>query len=74
VPGGSKSVGDVALGPTLRLSGDLALPGIGPLAGASLQLLCLDCGPDDGPRVVAEAMSDAAGNFLLLAPDPGTDQ
>ena len=70
-PGQATALGEVALPPVLRLSGEVALPGGGALAGASVELHCLACGADGGPAPVAQAVSDAAGRFVLLAPDPG---
>ena len=72
-PGGTAALDPIALPDTLRLSGVIGAPGPGPLAGTSVQLLCLTCGADGGPAVVAEAVTDPAGRFVLLAPDPGVD-
>ncbi|HEY8147241.1 MAG TPA: carboxypeptidase-like regulatory domain-containing protein, partial [Kofleriaceae bacterium] len=60
-----------ALPPTLRLGGELTVAGGNRVEGALVQLHCLTCGPDGGPAVVAEAVSDASGAFSMLAPDPG---
>jgi hypothetical protein len=60
-----------ALPPTLRLGGELTIAGGNRVEGALIQLQCLGCGPDGGPAVVAEAVSDASGAFSMLAPDPG---
>ena len=73
-PGGTAALDPVALPDTMRLSGVIAAPGPGPLAGTSVQLLCLACGAAGGPAVVAEAVTDPAGRFVLLAPDPGVDR
>ena len=62
---------EVALPATLRLGGELTLVGGSQLSGALVQLYCLTCAPDGGAAPVAEAVSDAAGEFSMLAPDPG---
>ncbi|HEU5060609.1 MAG TPA: carboxypeptidase-like regulatory domain-containing protein [Kofleriaceae bacterium] len=61
----------VELPATLELTGTLAIAGGNRVPGALVQLQCLTCGPDGGPAPVAEAISDAAGQFTMLAPDPG---
>ena len=61
----------VELPAVLRLTGTLTLAGGTRVSGALVQLRCLACGADGGPAPVAEAVSDASGNFTLLAPDPG---
>jgi hypothetical protein len=62
---------EVALPATLRLVGELTLTGGSRVPGALVQLYCLTCGPDGGAATVAEAVSDASGQFSMLAPDPG---
>lgn len=61
----------VELPPTLELTGTLTLAGGSRVVGALIQLQCKTCGPGGGPAAVAEAVSDDAGDFTLLAPDPG---
>lgn len=51
---------------TLQRDGKLALP------GASVQLMCMECGGLDAALPLAEAASDATGRFTLTVPDPGT--
>jgi hypothetical protein len=70
-PGQTSPIGDSALPATLELSGELVAAGGGALSGAVVQLQCLSCGPDGGLATVSEAVSDASGEFVLRAPDPG---
>jgi len=61
------------LGPRLRLSGTLVLSGNPqPVAGASVQVLCVTCTGIDRARPIAEGVSTAAGDFNVAVPDPGT--
>lgn len=69
--GDTRSLGDLALPATLELSGELVATGGGAVSGAVVQLQCLICGPGGGVANVAEVVSDAAGQFVLRAPDPG---
>jgi len=70
-PVSSGDLGAPRLPRALTLTGSLAVAGGNPVGGALVQLQCLTCGPDGGPAAVAEAVSDPAGDFALLAPDPG---
>jgi hypothetical protein len=63
-----------ALPKVLRREGALGVEGrTGPLAGAHVQLFCTACGPGETAVPVAEAITDPAGNFELIAPDPGVE-
>ena len=63
-----------ALRPALTATGKLALAGSpAPLAGASIQVLCITCPGLERSRPLAEATSRADGSFTLVVPDPGTN-
>ena len=68
VGGQSGAVGAVSLPPVTRASGRLVSLGSGVgVAGVTMQLLCATCSaPGDGP--LAEAVSDASGDFTLRIP------
>lgn len=69
--GDTSDLSAIELPRTLRLTGALTVAGGSTVAGALIQLRCLDCGPGGAPAPVAEAVSSASGEFVLLAPDPG---
>ena len=61
------------LGARLSLSGSLVLSGNPqPVAGASVQILCASCTGIERSRPIAEGVSNAAGDFSVAVPDPGT--
>jgi hypothetical protein len=68
VDGQSGAVGAISLPPVTRASGRLLSIGSGvAVAGVTVQLLCATCSaPGDGP--LAEAVSDAFGDFTLRIP------
>jgi hypothetical protein len=56
----------------LVVTGTLLLGGTQPLGNALVQILCDECNGVARAKPVAEAVSDAAGGFVLVVPDPGT--
>lgn len=57
----------------ISIKGTLMLRGTQPLANAAVQILCDECNGLERVRPIAEAVSDAAGVFTLVVPDPGTN-
>lgn len=71
-PGVELDIEPAVLPRVLRATGQLIVPsGGGVVAGAHLQLFCSTCAPDGGADAVAETLTDGAGGFELMAPDPG---
>jgi hypothetical protein len=71
-PGASQDLGALELPRVLRAVGVVEMAGGGnPLPGTHLQLFCYACGPEDSAVPVAETLTDDAGRFVLIAPDPG---
>ncbi|HEX7837612.1 MAG TPA: hypothetical protein VF469_09130, partial [Kofleriaceae bacterium] len=56
----------------VQLHGVLRLDGGQALANASVQILCQACSGIERTRPLLEVASDAAGQFTLAVPDPGT--
>jgi hypothetical protein len=61
-----------ALPAPVAIHGTLRLDGTQPLANASVQILCQACTGTERTRPLLEVTSDAAGQFTLAVPDPGT--
>lgn len=62
-----------ALPPALYLSGSLTVTGSSnPVVGASVQILCSTCSGIERSRPIAEAASDAHGDFTIAIPDPSS--
>lgn len=61
-----------ALPTPVAIHGTLRLDGTQPLANASVQILCQACTGTERTRPLLEVTSDAAGQFTLAVPDPGT--
>jgi hypothetical protein len=59
------------LPPALGIRGSL-VGGLEVLPGATVQVLCSACTGIDRDRPIAEAVSDGAGRFVVVIPDPGT--
>lgn len=65
--GQSEPLGAISLPPATLASGQLVLLGSGVgAAGVTVQLMCATCAPGDAP--LAEAVSDALGDFTLRIP------
>jgi hypothetical protein len=63
----------VQLAPAIHVSGQVSVSGdADPIIGASIQILCTNCSGVAAARPVAETATDAASNFRLAIPDPGT--
>jgi hypothetical protein len=67
-------MGDVFLPRTLAVTGRMSLSGAGSSAGVILRLLCYACEGQDPTWPLAEAVTDAGGEFTLAVPDPGAAQ
>jgi hypothetical protein len=70
-PGGDADLEPVVLPRVLRASGELLTFDGAPVPGAHLQVFCAACAPGGGTDAVAEAVTDPAGGFELVLPDPG---
>ena len=71
-PGAAQDLDVLELPRVLRAIGVVEMAGGGnPLPGTHLQLFCYACGPQDSAVPVAETVTDDAGRFVLIAPDPG---
>lgn len=71
-PGAAQDLDVVALPRVLRAVGVVEMGGGGnPLPGTHLTMYCYACGPEDSAVPVAETVTDDAGRFVLIAPDPG---
>jgi hypothetical protein len=73
-PGDQIDILAQSLPATLRLDGTLSAPGGVDVAGAQVELWCRACGPGESAMVVAEAVTSAAGEFVMRAPDPGVSE
>lgn len=73
---GAGAVPAIALGPALRLTGELRATGIAsPLRAVGVAALCqLGCAGLERERPLGEAVTDAAGRFVVAVPDPGVAQ
>jgi hypothetical protein len=70
--GNSFTLAPAVLAPTINVVGEVSVPGLaGAAAGVHLILTCATCSDTDPP--LAQTTTDAAGRFVLRAPDPGTD-
>jgi hypothetical protein len=59
------------LGKALTMTGHVSVLGnVNPIIGASVQMLCFDCGPATPP--IGEAASTETSTYSLGIPDPGT--
>jgi hypothetical protein len=66
-------LGAIALPAAFLATGRLVLPSTGAgAAGVTVQLLCATCSAPAGEVPVAEAVSDASGDFTLRIPVPAT--
>ena len=71
-PGAAQDLDVLELPRVLGAIGVVEMAGGGnPLPGTHLQLFCYACGPEDSAVPVAETVTDDAGRFVLIAPDPG---
>ena len=69
----SLDLGAIALPAAFLATGRLVLPSTGAgVAGVTIQLLCATCSAPAGEVPVAEAVSDAAGDFTLRISAPAT--
>ncbi len=72
-PASGLDLGAIALPTAFLASGRLVLPSTGAgAAGVTIQLLCATCSAPAGEVPVAEAVSDAFGDFTLRIPVPAT--
>ncbi len=71
--GGSTALGDVPLDRAISVGGEIAVNGLGKAAGAHVSLFCDGCTGAEALSVIAEAITDASGEFSLAVPDPGVE-
>jgi len=64
----------VTLPKAMTIFGNVSVTGIAnPVVGASVQLLCASCTGVEASRPVAATATDAASNYRVAVPDPGTN-
>lgn len=64
----------VTLPKAMTIFGNVSVTGLAnPVVGASVQLLCASCTGVEASRPVAATATDAASNYRVAVPDPGTN-
>jgi hypothetical protein len=64
----------VTLPKAMTIFGNVSVTGVAnPVVGASVQLLCAACTGLEASRPVAATATDAASNYRVAVPDPGTN-
>jgi hypothetical protein len=66
------SIGSIALGAGLAITGTVSVDPGGDVPGAAVELLCASCTGVDADRPIAQAVTDVHGGYALTVADPGS--